>query len=107
MGLGQNVAPGGLDERRDDSAGQGSPWRIHVGFEVMLYSAGPRPPPGHGDGLRESVEGAAGDFIFIEPACRAVFNLSNAEPSSPPARTRASGENHSIREHGSGKLVNW
>ena len=35
----------------------------------------------YGDGLRETIENGAGDFIFIEPGvAHEVFNLSDTEP---------------------------
>lgn len=54
---------------------------IHVGFEVMLYILEGRVRHEYGDGLRQSVENAAGDFIFIEPGVpHEVFNMSASEP---------------------------
>jgi uncharacterized RmlC-like cupin family protein len=54
---------------------------IHDGFEVMLYILEGRVRHEYGDGLRQSVENAAGDFIFIEPGVpHEVFNLSATEP---------------------------
>jgi uncharacterized RmlC-like cupin family protein len=54
---------------------------IHVGFEVMLYILQGRVRHEYGPGLRESVENAAGDFIFIEPGVpHEVFNISDTEP---------------------------
>jgi uncharacterized RmlC-like cupin family protein len=54
---------------------------IHDGFEVMLYILQGRVRHEYGDGLRESVENAAGDFIYIEPGVpHEVFNLSDTEP---------------------------
>jgi uncharacterized RmlC-like cupin family protein len=54
---------------------------IHVGFEVMLYILEGRVRHEFGDGLTESVDHAAGDFIFIAPGVpHEVFNLSDAEP---------------------------
>src|SRR5262245_8157887 len=54
---------------------------IHVGFEVMLYILEGKVRHEYGDGLRESVENQAGDFIFIEPGVpHEVFNLSQSEP---------------------------
>ncbi len=54
---------------------------IHDGFEVMLYILEGRVRHEYGDGLRQSVENAAGDFIFIEPGVpHEVFNLSDTEP---------------------------
>ncbi|MGH9313372.1 MAG: cupin domain-containing protein [Vicinamibacterales bacterium] len=54
---------------------------IHDGFEVMLYILEGRVRHEYGEGLRQSVENAAGDFIFIEPGVpHEVFNLSATEP---------------------------
>lgn len=54
---------------------------IHVGFEVMLYILEGRVRHEYGPGLRQSVENAAGDFIYIEPGVpHEVFNLSDSEP---------------------------
>jgi len=54
---------------------------IHVGFEVMLYILHGRVRHEYGEGLVESVENGAGDFIFIEPGIpHEVFNLSDTEP---------------------------
>ena len=54
---------------------------IHVGFEVMLYILEGRVRHEFGDGLAESVDHAAGDFIFIAPGVpHEVFNLSDTEP---------------------------
>jgi uncharacterized RmlC-like cupin family protein len=54
---------------------------IHDGFEVMLYILEGRVRHEYGDGLRKSIENAAGDFIFIEPGVpHEVFNMSDTEP---------------------------
>ena len=54
---------------------------VHVGFEVMLYILQGRVRHEFGDRLKESVENAAGDFIYIEPGVpHEVFNLSDTEP---------------------------
>ena len=54
---------------------------VHVGFEVMLYILQGRVRHEYGDGLKESVDNAAGDFIYIEPGVpHEVFNLSDTEP---------------------------
>lgn len=54
---------------------------VHVGFEVMLYILSGRVRHEYGDGLRQSVDNAAGDFIFIEPGVpHEVFNLSDTDP---------------------------
>jgi uncharacterized RmlC-like cupin family protein len=53
----------------------------HVGFEVMLYILEGRVRHEYGDGLMQSVENGAGDFIYIEPGVpHEVFNLSQTEP---------------------------
>jgi len=54
---------------------------VHVGFEVMLYILAGRVRHEYGEGLAQSVENGAGDFIFIEPGVpHEVFNLSDDEP---------------------------
>ena len=54
---------------------------VHVGFEVMLYILEGRVRHEFGDGLTESVDHAAGDFIFIAPGVpHEVFNASDTEP---------------------------
>jgi uncharacterized RmlC-like cupin family protein len=54
---------------------------VHVGFEVMLYILQGRVRHEYGDGLRQSVDNEAGDFIFIAPGVpHEVFNLSDVEP---------------------------
>ena len=54
---------------------------IHVGFEVMLYILEGRVRHEFGTGLTESVDHAAGDFIFIAPGVpHEVFNLSDTDP---------------------------
>ena len=54
---------------------------VHVGFEVMLYILQGRVRHEYGEGLKLSVENAAGDFIYIEPGVpHEVFNLSDTEP---------------------------
>ena len=54
---------------------------IHVGFEVMLYILAGRVRHEYGEGLQETVENTAGDFIFIEPGVpHEVFNVSDTEP---------------------------
>jgi len=54
---------------------------VHVGFEVMLYILQGRVRHEFGDGLRQSVDNVAGDFIYIEPGVpHEVFNLSDTEP---------------------------
>ena len=54
---------------------------VHVDFEVMLYILEGRVRHEYGEGLTQTVENAAGDFIFIEPGVpHEVFNLSDTEP---------------------------
>ncbi len=54
---------------------------VHVGFEVMLYILEGRVRHEYGEGLAQSVENRAGDFLFIEPGVpHEVFNLSDSEP---------------------------
>ena len=54
---------------------------IHVDFEVMLYILEGNVRHEYGDGLRNSVENSAGDFIFIEPGIpHEVCNMSGTEP---------------------------
>ena len=54
---------------------------IHVDFEVMLYILEGRVRHEFGEGLTQSIENAAGDFIFIEPGVpHEVFNASDTEP---------------------------
>lgn len=54
---------------------------IHVDFEVMLYILEGRVRHEYGDGLRQSIDNEAGDFIFIEPGVpHEVFNLSDTDP---------------------------
>ena len=54
---------------------------VHVGFEVMLYILQGKVRHEYGEGLKQSVENGAGDFIYIEPGVpHEVFNLSDTEP---------------------------
>lgn len=54
---------------------------IHVDFEVMLYILQGRVRHAFGDGLKETVDNEAGDFIFIEPGIpHEVYNVSDTEP---------------------------
>lgn len=54
---------------------------IHVDFDVMLYILQGRVRHEFGDGLTQSVENEAGDFIYIEPGIpHEVFNISDTEP---------------------------
>ncbi len=54
---------------------------IHVDFEVMLYILHGRVRHEFGEGLKQTVDNEAGDFIFIEPGVpHEVLNLSDTEP---------------------------
>lgn len=54
---------------------------IHVDFEVGLFILEGRVRHAFGDGLAQSVENAAGDFIFIAPGVpHEVYNMSDTEP---------------------------
>ena len=54
---------------------------IHVDFDLMLYILEGRVRHEYGPGLKEIVENAAGDFIYIEPGVpHEVFNISDTEP---------------------------
>ena len=71
---------------------------IHVGFEVMLYILAGRVRHEYGEGLAQSIENEAGDFIFIEPGVpHEVFNASDTEPVvAVVARSDASEWEHII-----------
>lgn len=54
---------------------------VHVGFEVMLYILEGRVRHEYGEGLEQTVDNQAGDFIFIEPGVpHEVTNLSDTDP---------------------------
>ena len=54
---------------------------IHVGFEVILYIIEGKVRHEFGEGLKESIENEAGDFIYIKAGVpHEVFNMSNTEP---------------------------
>src|SRR5215212_639071 len=54
---------------------------IHVGFELILYIIEGRVRHVFGGGLQQTVENAAGDFIYIKPGVpHEVFNMSDTEP---------------------------
>ncbi|MDP1860794.1 MAG: cupin domain-containing protein [Gemmatimonadaceae bacterium] len=54
---------------------------IHVGFELMLYIMQGRVRHIYGPGLTNSIDNAAGDFIYIAAGVpHEVYNLSNTEP---------------------------
>jgi len=66
---------------------------IHVGFEVMLYILEGRVRHEYGEGLTQTVENQAGDFIYIEPGVpHEVFNLSESEPVVAVVARSDSGE---------------
>jgi uncharacterized RmlC-like cupin family protein len=71
---------------------------IHVDFDVMLYILQGRVRHEYGEGLRQSVDNEAGDFIYIEPGIpHEVFNLSDTEPVvAVVARSDASEWEHII-----------
>ena len=71
---------------------------IHVDFEVMLYILAGRVRHEYGEGLANSVDNEAGDFIFIEPGVpHEVINLSATEPvMAVVARSDASEWEHII-----------
>ena len=61
--------------------GGGAYAHIHVDFEVMLYILEGKVRHEYGEGLRQSVENSAGDFIFIEPGIpHEVCNMSETDP---------------------------
>jgi uncharacterized RmlC-like cupin family protein len=54
---------------------------VHVDFEVMLYILEGNVRHEYGEGLKNSVENSAGDFIFIEPGIpHEVCNMSDTDP---------------------------
>jgi len=71
---------------------------IHVDFEVMLYILSGRVRHCYGEGLSESLDNEAGDFIYIEPGVpHEVYNLSETEPvMAVVARSDASEWEHII-----------
>ena len=53
---------------------------IHDGFEVILYILQGRLRHLYGQGLQQSIDNQAGDFIYIQPGVpHEVFNLSDSE----------------------------
>lgn len=73
---------------------------IHVGFEVMLYILQGRVRHEYGEGLGESIENEAGDFIFIEPGVpHEVTNLSDTEPVRAVVARSDAGEWEHIVEY--------
>jgi uncharacterized RmlC-like cupin family protein len=74
---------------------------IHVGFEVMLYILEGRVRHRYGPGLREQVDNAGGDFIFIEPGVpHEVYNLSETEPVVAVVARSDAGEWENIVNYG-------
>lgn len=71
---------------------------VHDGFEVMLYILEGRVKHAYGEGLRNTIDNAAGDFIFIEPGIpHEVYNLSETDPVvAVVARSDASEWEHII-----------
>lgn len=54
---------------------------IHEDFELMLYIMQGRVRHIYGDGLKNTIDNVAGDFIYIEPGVpHEVYNLSDSEP---------------------------
>jgi uncharacterized RmlC-like cupin family protein len=54
---------------------------IHVGFELILYIIEGKVRHEFGPGLKQVIENAAGDFIYIKPNVpHEVFNLSETDP---------------------------
>jgi len=54
---------------------------VHVDFEVMLFILEGRVRHRYGEGLGQSLDNGAGDFIYIEPGVpHEVYNLSDTEP---------------------------
>ena len=63
---------------------------IHDGFDVMLFILEGRVRHEYGEGLTESVEHEAGDFIFIEPGVpHEVFNIGEGPVVAVVARSAA------------------
>ena len=54
---------------------------IHVGFDLMLYILQGNVRHEYGEGLKQTLENTAGDFIYIEPGVpHEVYNMSDTEP---------------------------
>jgi uncharacterized RmlC-like cupin family protein len=63
------VAPGGVAYAH-----------IHDGFEVILYILQGTLRHRYGEGLKQSIDNQAGDFIYIQPGVpHEVYNLSDTE----------------------------
>ena len=54
---------------------------IHDGFEVMLFIVQGHVRHAFGEGLKNTIENEAGDFIYITPGVpHEVYNMSDTEP---------------------------
>jgi uncharacterized RmlC-like cupin family protein len=63
---------------------------IHDGFEVMLFIVQGRVRHTYGEGLEQSVENDAGDFIYIKPGVpHEVFNIGDEPLVAFVARSAA------------------
>ena len=63
---------------------------IHDGFEVMLFIVKGRVRHTYGEGLKQSVENEAGDFIYIKPGVpHEVFNIGDEPLVAFVARSAA------------------
>jgi uncharacterized RmlC-like cupin family protein len=63
---------------------------IHDGFEVMLFIVQGRVRHTYGEGLEQSVENDAGDFIYIKPGVpHEVFNIGEEPLVAFVARSAA------------------
>ncbi len=63
---------------------------IHDGFEVMLFIVEGRVRHAYGEGLKQSVENEAGDFIFIQPGIpHEVYNIGDEPLVAFVARSAA------------------
>lgn len=63
---------------------------IHDGFEVMLFIVKGRVRHAYGEGLKQSVENEAGDFIYIKPGVpHEVFNIGDEPLVAFVARSAA------------------
>lgn len=63
---------------------------IHVEFELMLYILQGKVRHEFGEGLSQSVENEAGDFIFIEPGVpHEVLNIGEEDVVAVVARSSA------------------
>lgn len=63
---------------------------IHDGFEVMLFILQGRVKHAYGEGLRQEVVNAAGDFIYIKPGIpHEVYNIGDEPLIAFVARSAA------------------